>query len=220
MKNKNPKLLLFILVLSLLTIFESVFALSATLYGEITDDGGDPDLYVWFRYRKEGSSQIYETPRQRKYGAGEFSATISSLESCTTYFYRAVARHVNYNDERYGEEKTFTTPCPRRLNLKVNNSDGPITLSYRQRVITLSWEASDYLYCYADTTNRPAGSNISWFGSKPKTGSETINLDKAGLYIFTLQCEKTNGERDQDSVQVNIELPELRIITKGVVVTY
>ncbi len=64
----------------------------ATLVGEITDDGGDPNLEAWLQY---GRTMSYgsETTHQSKYGTGLFCANISNLEPGATYHYRAVARN-------------------------------------------------------------------------------------------------------------------------------
>jgi hypothetical protein len=78
----------------------------ATFVGEITDDGGDPNLEVWFEY---GETCRYgsETTHYSKYGRGLFSTTVYNLEPCTTYHYRAVGK--NSAGTTYGEDKTFTT---------------------------------------------------------------------------------------------------------------
>ena len=78
----------------------------ATLVGKITNDGGDPNLEVWFRYGKTASYGS-ETSHQSKYGTGVFCATIYGLESGTTYYYQAVAK--NRGGTSYGEAKSFTT---------------------------------------------------------------------------------------------------------------
>ena len=78
----------------------------ATLVGEITNDGGDPNLEVWFRYGKTASYGS-ETSHQSKYGTGVFCATIYGLESGTTYYYQAIAK--NRGGTSYGEAKSFTT---------------------------------------------------------------------------------------------------------------
>lgn len=91
--------------------FEISLAATATFQGRVDQDGGDPYLEVWFEYGKT-SALGFSTPHQDKYGAGDFEYTVSGLENCTTYYYRAVAKHKNYDDTSYGEIKTFTTPCP------------------------------------------------------------------------------------------------------------
>jgi hypothetical protein len=221
MKIKNLTLLTLITAILVFSVLiQNVFAVSATLYGEVTDDGGDPNLYVWFQYGRT-TSYGYETSRQTKYGSGEFSATVSGLDTCTTYHYRAVVKHQNYDDTRYGEDKTFVTPCQVNLNLKANDLDGPISISYRERTITLSWISQYADTCTAETTNKPSGSSINWSGTKSTSGSESVTLDRAGSYIFKLTCKNNATENTSyDTVQVNLRQPALDVITKGVVITY
>lgn len=113
MKNKISQKIIFFFALFSISffIFNFAEAISATLYGEVTDDGGDPDLEVWFEWGKT-SNYGNETPHLSKYGKGEFSYTISNLENCQTYYYRAVVKHKKFDDKNYGEDKTFSTPCP------------------------------------------------------------------------------------------------------------
>jgi hypothetical protein len=219
--SKNSKILISVsLIILVLTLAQNALAVSATLYGEVTDDGGDPYLYVWFQY---GTTTSYgnQTPMQTKYGTGEFSATITGLAMCTTYHYRAVSRHQAYDDTKYGQDKTFTTECPLTVDLKVNGSDGPISLSYTNRTINLSWSSINAHSCNAEILNKPSGSNVYWSGSKALSGNESITLDIAGTYTFKLTCtNNTTNSSNYDTVQVNLGAPTLAVITKGVVITY
>jgi len=167
------------------------FAIDATLYGEVTDDGGDPYLLVWFEYG-ETSNLGYQTPTQRKYGIGEFKDTISNLKSCTTYYYRACTRHENRNDTSCGEIKTFTTKCEApTVDLKVEGQDTSITVNEGDSV-TLSWTSTNADRCEASG---------DWSGTKPPFGSERISNLTFGTKTFTLTCYGEGG-RAQDSVSV------------------
>lgn len=220
MKENNLKAIFLITGLGILLVAESVLAVSATLYGEVTDDGGDPNLQVWFQYGLT-TSYGYETPKQTKYGTGEFSAVASGLNMCTTYNYRAVAKHVNYEDTKYGENKTFTTQCLVAVDLKVNNSDGPVNVAYNNRTVSISWSSQYADTCTAETTSKPSGSTVNWSGTKSTSGTESVSLDRAGSYTFKITCRNstTQNTRD-DSVQVTLQQPGLNVITKGVVITY
>jgi uncharacterized repeat protein (TIGR01451 family) len=175
------------------------FAVTATLYGEITDDGGDPYLEVWFQYGKT-TAYGYETPHQTKYGPGEFSAAVSGLENCTTYHYQAVAKHQNYNDIKYGEDKIFTTPCPTvsypspTVDLKANGYDGSITVPYNSSV-TLSWTSSNANYCVASG---------AWSGTKGTSGSEITENLTSGPKTYTLTCYGSGGSAS-DSVTIYLQ---------------
>jgi len=134
----------------------------ATLAGEVTDDGGDPNLEVWFKYGKTITYGL-ESSHSSKYGIGNFCATIYNLEPCTTYHYQAVAK--NSADTSYGEDKMFITKClPLTTDIKANSSDGPITVSYKDN-ITLSWSSENSVSCYASG---------DWSGTKAVSGSQVI----------------------------------------------
>jgi uncharacterized repeat protein (TIGR01451 family) len=196
-KKIFPSILLGVLIS--LTAFSVSLAVSATLYGEITDDGGDPNLEVWFQYGKT-TSYGYETPHQSKYGPGEFSATVSGLEDCTTYHYRALARHQNYDDTKYGEDKTFTTPCPSvtypnpTVDLKANGYDGSITIPYNSSA-TLSWTSSNANYCVASG---------AWSGTKGTSGSESTGNLTSGPNTYTLICTGPGGSAS-DTVTIYLQ---------------
>ena len=181
----------------------------ATLVGEATDTGGDPNLEVWFQY---GRTESYgsETARQQKSGTGLFCYTINNLDPCATYHYRAVAR--NSAGVSYGANKSFTAKCLAvKADLKVNNSDSTITVSYRDN-IRLSWTSENAASCEASG---------DWSGSKLTSGSETIQLNAVKTYTFAITCRNANGTQTKsDSIQV-IAIPILpTVITKPAVVTY
>jgi len=176
-------------ILVLIPIFS--FAIDATLYGEVTDDGGDPNLLVWFEYG-ENSNLGYKTQTQKKYGTGEFTATISNLELCKTYYYRACVKHENQNDTSCGEIKTFTTKCEGpSVDLKVNGRDDSVTVNEGASV-TLSWNSFNAERCEASG---------DWSGSKPLSGSEIVSNLTLGTKTFTLICYGKGGKA-QDSVSV------------------
>jgi len=159
----NKGLISFLAVIAVLIPTLS-FAIDATLYGEVTNDGGDPNLLVWFEYG-ENSNLGYQTPTQEKYGIGEFTTTISNLKSCKTYNYRACVKHENQNDTSCGEVKTFTTKCEGpSVDLKVNGKDDSVSVNEGASA-TLSWTSSN--------ANRCQASN-DWSGTKKVSGSETI----------------------------------------------
>lgn len=181
----------------------------AFLVGEITDDGGDPNLEVWFQYGRT-TSYGNETSHQSKYGLGLFCATIYNLTPGTTYHYRAVAK--NSAGTSYGEDKTFTTTvAPVSVDLKANNSDGPIFLRFRDYV-NLSWNSQNANSCTASG---------DWSGSKStSTGSESIRLTTVKNYTFTITCTGPTGQTASDSVTVRVSALPPTVITKPAIVTY
>ena len=180
----------------------------ATLVGEVTDDGGDPDLEVWFQYGKT-TSYGSETSRSSKYGTGLFCTTVYNLTPCTKYNYRAVAK--NSANTSYGENKTLTTNCPISADLKANSSDGPITVSYKSNV-TLSWTSENASYCQASD---------DWSGTKATSDSQTIQMNQVKDYKFTLTCKDSTGAKTAtDSVIVKVTPNPPTVITLPAVVTY
>jgi len=183
---------------------------SATLVGEITDDGGDSNLEVWLQYGKT-TDYNWETSHQSKKGTGLFCATVYNLDSDTTYHYRAVAR--NSAGTSYGEDKVFTTLKPQTVNvdLKANSSDSTITVNYRSYV-NLSWNSSNAASCWASG---------DWSGNKSNSGSESIQLNSVKTYTFGLTCRNSNNTQTiSDSVQVIVKPILPTVITKPAVVTY
>ncbi len=180
----------------------------ATLVGDVTDDGGDPDLEVWLQYG-ETTSYGLETSHSSQYGTGVFCATVYGLTPCTAYNYRAVAK--NSADTSYGENKTFTTKCPVSVDLTANSSDGPITVSYRSNVV-LSWHSENASFCEASG---------DWSGTKAVEGNQTIQMNQVKTHIFTLTCKDSTGTKTEtDSVTVNVTPIPPTVITLPAVVTY
>lgn len=86
----------------------------------------------------------------------------------------------------------FAPPSP-TVDLKVNNSDGPLSIPFYSSAI-LSWFSSGANYCVASN---------GWSGQKPTSGSEsTGNLISSKVY--TLTCYGAGGSKS-DSVVVNIQ---------------
>ncbi len=182
----------------------------ATLVGTIDKDGGDPNLEVWFEYGRSGSFG-YETSHRFQYGVGDFCEDVFNLQACTTYYYRAVAS--NSAGVSKGEQKSFTTRCfsPVSVDLKVNNSDGPITRNIRD-TITLSWNSENADFCTASG---------DWFGSKQTSGSQSIQLNNSGTRRFQITCENSlSGTTDTDSVQVFVNaINPPTVITRPAIIT-
>ncbi|MEM2175331.1 MAG: PKD domain-containing protein, partial [Candidatus Micrarchaeia archaeon] len=91
----------------------------------------------------------------------------------------------------------ISQPAPQvSVDLKVNNSDGPITV-YLPTNITLSWTSQNASSCIASG---------SWSGTKSTSGSQSISLSSAGTYTYTLTCSNPDSQAS-DSVTVNALQP-------------
>ncbi len=66
---------------------------SATLNGHLTHLGGAVSCEVFFEYGDDENYLGEETEPQILTSTGEFSAEITGLSSCTTYYFRAVAKN-------------------------------------------------------------------------------------------------------------------------------
>jgi uncharacterized repeat protein (TIGR01451 family) len=163
---------------------------SVTFVGELTDLGGDSATTAWFEYGKN-SSLGTNTSQKTLYQTGIYCITVSNLDSCTTYHYRAVAE--NSIDISYGEKKTFTTSCNDvEVTLKANGSEYSTTIDHGESA-NLSWNSENADNCYA---------SVDWSGSKDTSGSQsTGQLTSSKRY--TLTCDGPDGSAS-DSVEVRV----------------
>jgi hypothetical protein len=195
MKKIFNKKLIFSTIFALflgLFIFNFSLAATATFIGEINDDGGDPRLYVWFEYGKT-TSYGYQTPRQEKYGTGEFTATVSNLEECTTYHYRAVARHQNYDDTKYGEDKTFTTSCEGiTVSLSASPSSGCKPLTKVDLKATLSGRVEGSITYYFDCQNDGTWEKVITTNSLSYTAQDLCDFNSAKTYTAKVRVKAGN----------------------------
>ena len=87
-------------------------------------------------------------------------------------------------------------PAP-SVDIKANNSDGPITISYNTSA-NLSWTSTNATSCTASG---------SWSGSKATSGSQsTGTLSGPNTYTYTLTCTGAGGSVN-DPVTVNVSGP-------------
>jgi hypothetical protein len=89
--------------------------------------------------------------------------------------------------------ETQSCTVPPTVNLKVNGSDGPVTI-VSGSLPTLSWTSSRASSC-------TASGNV-WSGPKPVSGSEKINA-VTSAEVFTMSCTNAGGTTT-DSVTVNL----------------
>jgi len=66
---------------------------SATLNGHLNHLGGAAECEVWFEYGEDENYLGEETDPQLMTSTGDFSAEIIGLDSCKTYYFRAIAQN-------------------------------------------------------------------------------------------------------------------------------
>ena len=114
------------------------------------------------------------------------------------------------------EETSFNCPedcgsLTPSVDIKANNSNGPITVSYKDNII-LSWTSENSVSCQASG---------DWSGSKAISGSQTIQVDTVKTYTFTLTCkDATEIKTGTDSVTVIVTPNPPVVVTKPAIVTY
>ena len=187
----------------------SVDGTAVTFVGELTDTGGDSYTLAWFEY---GQTKSYgqKTSEQTLSQTGLYCTTVSNLNPCTTYNYRAVAK--NTDGTSYGEIKSFKTLCVPNVtvDLKANGSNGPIDLKYGNSV-TLSWSSTNASFCEVSG---------DWSGTRQTYGSELVQLNSLKTYNFSITCRNAAGSKTEtDSVEVRVSAKPPVVITKPAIVT-
>lgn len=97
---------------------------TATLAGTLSDMGTYGSADVYFEYWEDGAT-VYSTADQAVTGAGVFEADLTSLDTTTTYYYRACADHDG--DIAYGATRSFTTT---RLQLPTDFGDTVVEYAF------------------------------------------------------------------------------------------
>ena len=85
----------------------TIYAQSATVYGQVVHDGGTPVLSRGFCYNSTGNPTLADSTLQVGNGVGSYSATLFGLQPNTTYHVRAFA--TNAVGTAFGQELLFAT---------------------------------------------------------------------------------------------------------------
>ena len=145
----------------------------ATLVGEIQNNGGDPNINAWFEW---GTSSYLSNftpiqflnvpnPPQR------FCHTLTNLQPCTTYYYRAVAR--NSAGTSRGDIYNFTTLCaPLQLNCTAQPNPANVnqTVTFRANV---SGGTGSYSYVWSGACS---GNSATCLRSFSQPGTYVANV--------------------------------------------
>ncbi len=144
--------------------------------------GSAPYAYVWnFGDDAQGGGQNFDKSYSAA-GQKTITLTVTDFANRTATANRTITI-------------TAITPHPTpTVDLKVNNSDGPITIETNDAA-TLTWSTTNATACTASG----AWSGSRGTGDSASTGILTI----AGTYTYTLTCAGASGSAN-DSVTVNV----------------
>jgi hypothetical protein len=91
---------------------------------------------------------------------------------------------------------TFRSSAAPTVDLKVNGSDGPLTISPPGNY-TLSWSSSNAAACSASG---------AWSGSQVTNGTQAYSNISSGSYTYTLTCTNPAGSAS-DSITIDVMAP-------------
>lgn len=132
---------------------------------------------------------VYPAPTSHPYTApGTYTVQVTAYSSSGNYGFGSCT-------------VTVLPPPTPTVDLKVNGSNGPLTLPYGSQP-TLTWTATNSTSCVASG---------AWSGSKPLTGTEQTPPLTAGVLAFTLTCANS-ASQGVDTVTVTVEPPPVPIV--------
>jgi uncharacterized membrane protein len=181
----------------------------ATLVGAVSSTGGDSNIQVWFDWGLTNSFGN-STPVQNFYVSSvpyHFCSTITNLQPCTTYYYRAVIR--NSMGTNYGATYSFTTRCT-----SVNN---PLTISCYANPNPANINSS--VNFNSVVTGGTGNYTYSWSGACSGFSSSCSNsFSSPGVYSANLTV--TSGLETRTAVcSVNVVSPNIVSIATTTPVT-
>ena len=174
---------------------------SARLNGQITDNGGIPNITVWFNWKAQNSSSWNQTPSQNLQASSvpyNFHYDLSNLQPCTTYEYKALASNSFGNSE--GEIQCFRTAC---IPLEVRCAASPNPARINQTVTFIA------------TTN---GGNppyaYSWSGACAGSSNSCQRVfNNTGSFTAYLTVRDYSGNTRSTQCSVNVQGSAPRVIT-------
>ena len=103
---------------------------SASISGNVTDDGNAEVTERGIVYSKTQNPTTSDTKKRNASGTGSFTCNLTDLQDGVTYYVRAYA--TNLKGTAYGEEKSFTT---KTINLPTVSTKTPSNISYTSATI-------------------------------------------------------------------------------------
>ena len=103
---------------------------SASVSGNVTDDGNAEVTERGIVYSKTQNPTTSDTKKRNASGTGSFTCNLTDLQDGVTYYVRAYA--TNLKGTAYGEEKSFTT---KTINLPTVSTKTPSNISYTSATV-------------------------------------------------------------------------------------
>ncbi|MDD5738859.1 MAG: hypothetical protein PHY72_02975 [Candidatus Pacebacteria bacterium] len=166
---------------------------SAVVSGELSNLGGKTSATIWFDY---GLTSNYgsKTNSQVMTTIGTFQATLSNLNSCSLYHYRAVGD--NGSGAVYGVDRTFSTLCSNdelRVSLEAIPYSGPAPLNNVDLKADVSGRLAGDLRYWFDCNNDGSWDKQLTMYQGPSssyTADSLCNYSTAGTYTAKVRVEK------------------------------
>lgn len=173
---------------------------SAVLNGQIINTGGDPNMTIWFEWKRSDSSSWISTPQRNVYIAStpySFSENLTGLSPCTVYEYKSKARNSAGVSE--GSVMCFRTSCVMPINVNCSASPNPANVNQQ---VSFTANVSGGLPPYT----------YSWSGACSGGSSTCLNsFNNVGTFYTTLFVvdSQRNSASTQCSITVRASLPQV-----------
>lgn len=166
---------------------------SAVVSGELSNLGGKTSASIWFEYGLN-SSYGSRTNSQTLNNTGTFQATLSGLNSCSLYHYRAVGD--NGNGAVNGQDRTFSTLCSTdeiKVSLEAIPYSGPAPLNNVDLKADVSGKQSGDIRYLFDCKNDGSWDREVTIYQGPLssyTSDNLCNYATAGTYTAKVRVER------------------------------
>ncbi|NDV17028.1 T9SS type B sorting domain-containing protein [Muricauda sp. TY007] len=176
----------------------SITETTATLGGNVTDDGGATVTEHGFVYATSSNPTTSDTKVQVGSGTGSFSDAVTGLSAGTTYYVRAYA--INSEGTSYGSEVSFTTtsndmPSGSVITNQSECINGSVSGLALTITDTFPGDNTFVVNAASSNTSVVANTDIVITGSgNTRSLAITPVLDTAGTSTITVSIEDSLGE--------------------------